>query len=266
MKIKSSEKFMYAKNPLIQVLAQIRFDRCQSLMSGPTEAQKRVFANSGFVTETIEQSASIQIEFGSNAGESTPPIAPIPIVFHYGAVDEQSKLSVCADFIAVSCTKYVDWTQFKSLLLPAFTGFAELNTHLKVNRVGLRYRDLIERENLGLQGVPWSELLAPIICGVFGAEDFFQDDLIEEAGVEQQVTQVLLNFRESKLLLQSALLRSTGEQPTQAVLIDTDFYRELPEKTASSMVGNIIESLHKNADAAFRCCIKEKLHVAFGPT
>ena len=256
---------MYEKNPIIEVLAQVRFDRLDALMAGPSVMLKALFNECGFLTETTEQSASIQINFGSSTEQPSPPFIPVPPVFHYVAADEQSKLSVCADFVAVSCNKYVDWTQFKSRLIPVFTSFAEMNPHLNVIRIGLRYRDLIERENLGLQGVPWGELLAPIICGVFGAQDFFEDDAIKEQAVEQQVSQVLLNFGESKLLLQSALLRSTDELSTQAVLIDSDFYCELPEKMVASMVEKVIDSLHENADAVFRRCIKDKLHVAFQP-
>ena len=121
----------------------------------------------------FSQSASIQIAFGpgSTVSESaaSAPAPGIPAIFHFSSQDGQRKFSACADFVAFSTSTYTEWKDFKASFMEGFAAFAAIyGGQAAVRRVGLRYKDLIEREPLtvlfGQSGLGKSSLLN---AGVF---------------------------------------------------------------------------------------------------
>ena len=271
MKIKESPRVLYGNNPLIEVLAQVRFDRLLSLVSDAPKELQGALSKAGYVQLDIEQSASIQIAFGPGSTVSeraaSAPAPGIPAIFHFSSQDRQRKFSVCADFVAYSTSTYTEWKDFKASFMEGFAAFAAIyGGQAAVRRVGLRYKDLIEREPLNLAGVPWRDLLAPIVSGVFSADDFAEAGTFDEQAIEQQASQVLLGLDSCKVLLQSAILRSVQDSSRQAFLVDSDFFKDLSGLSVeNSGIAPLLEDLHRNANAVFRHCIKERLHAALLP-
>lgn len=271
MQIKELPRVLYDNNPLIEVLAQVRFDRLLSLSGDAPKALQVALSKAGYTQLNIEQSASIQIAFGPGStvseGAAPMPGPGIPTIFHFSSQDGQRKFTVCADFVAFSTSTYTEWKDFKASFMQGFAAFAAIyGDQAAVRRVGLRYKDLIEREALNLAGVPWSELLAPIVSGVFSAHDLAEPGTFDEQAIEQQASQVLLRLDNCKVLLQSAILRSAQDSSRQAFLVDSDFFKDLSGLTAkNSGIAPLLDDLHRNANAVFRHCIKEKLHAALLP-
>lgn len=270
MRIKSSPRVIYDHNPLVEVVCQARFDRNLQLQAGvPHEFQARI--RETYPRLRTEQLASIQIISGPSAEPLTEPVtgrqSSVSTIYHFSSEDQERTISVSADFLSFGCTKYVRWENFKAEFISALNAFTDIYPHPVIQRLGLRYKDLIERESIGLTGVEWSELLSPIVAGVFSADNFFDQPLTtpDERSI-RQTSQSVLMLEECGLLLQSALMSSFGEAPTYAFLIDTDFFHEHPQHSvALEKTSESLEILHKNADAIFRACIKDRLHHALGP-
>lgn len=270
MKIKSSARVRYSQNPLVEVLCQIRFHRLLALETeAPAELQDK-FAEAGYPILTVDRQPTIQINWSAlgvgDAVHHDPGSAPSPDVYHFASLDGVRKISLHSEFIAFSCQKYEDWPHFRSGLDEVIELFLGRYPHAAPVRVGLRYKDLVSREELGLAGVPWNELLEPLVGGVFNATDYFEDGRLDETKVSHQATQIGLELDDCELLLQTALLKSADGSGSQAFLIDTDFYQESPTYELSfAKMDQSLRSLHNSAGAIFRHCIKEKLHHALGP-
>jgi uncharacterized protein (TIGR04255 family) len=271
MKIKQSDpkRVVYKHNPLVEVLCQIRVERVLRLDTGAPDAFQQKFA-AKYPKLIEEQVASFQVVVGPGQPGAVDQL-PTPAaakIYHFISADERTKVSVSADFVSFSCEVYERWESFKEQALEAFFGFLEIYPEAAPARIGLRYKDLIVRENLGLQGTPWSQLLTPFVSGVFAVEDFLEEPLTvaDEARI-QQASQATLRLDECGLLVQSTMLRSAYAEPQTAFLIDSDFFRDSssydlrPGKTSENL-----EALHGNAYALFRRCITETLHNALGPT
>lgn len=134
-------------------------------------------------------------------------------------------------------------------------------------RLGLRYRDVIEREPLNLAGTPWHELIRPFLLGPLSPVAL-NDLAPPEEDVGSFISQATLRLNDCSLLLQGSLLTSV-DGDTRAFLIDGDFFCEgnvdgdiLSNKTN---LAASLELLHNNAGVLFRRCITEKLHNALGP-
>lgn len=267
MKIRTSKRFIYEHNPLVEVLAQVSFDRILDLASdGPKDLQAAL-SSLGYTQLDIEQSASVQIAFGpgSQLPQATP--AALPTIYHFSTPDGQRKLSISSDFATFSCLVYKEWQVFEAQLMEGLRAFAGQYGFANIKRVGLRYKDLIQRESLGLAGYPWKKLLAPVVAGIFSTDDFSETGDIEEAAIEQQASQVVMRLETCKLLLQSALLRSTEDEKLQAFLIDADFFNEFAGMPLDiERISAMFKILHASADDLFGHCIEEPLHGALGPT
>lgn len=110
---------------------------------------------------------------------------PIP---QYDFISEQRywKISLCSEFIQLTTTEYEDRDGFKERLRPATETFSDIyDRNISVGMV-LYYRDVIDREQLGLDGIPWDELLNPAIAG-----ELADDDLQEKEVINLQRTMTL---------------------------------------------------------------------------
>lgn len=271
MKIKQSARVRYTQNPLVEVLCQVRFSRLLALETHPPAELQVSFAEAGYPTLTIESQPSIQIAWSNNVAKesaSLPTAArPIPAaVYHFTSLDGTRKISLTSEFIAFSNEKYEEWKIFRDELIKVLGLFLKIYSHASPIRLGLRYKDLISREQLGLTGIPWSELITPFVGGVFHAKTYFENDDLNEILVSHQTAQVGLSLDDCELLLQTALLKAADDSGLQAFLIDADFFQESPKYHLSfAKIEDSLRTLHDSAGAVFRHCIEEKLHHALGP-
>jgi uncharacterized protein (TIGR04255 family) len=131
----------------------------------------------------------------------------------------------------------------------------------------LRYKDLIEREAIGLAGRPWNELLAPFIVGAYSSPELFEEPPTVQHDQSIQLSgQFVFSLDDCVLMLQTAVLQSSDEIPKRAFLIDSDFFHESPARAVTiDNIPGTLDTLHKNSGALFRACIQEPLHAALGP-
>lgn len=267
MKIKTSRRVVYAHNPIVEVVCQVRFSRLLALDThSPVKFQEQ-FAGSDYPTLTVDFPPSIQISWNqARSPQLSSDVATASPVYHFASKDGLSKVSLSSEFIAFSCQTYSSWEIFRTELMRVVTAFMNIYPAALPTRVGLRYRDLILREALGLQGTPWDELLSPLVGGIFNAKSCFDSDSVDERSIAHLGAQVGLSLDDCELLLHTALLRSSDGAEQQAFLIDSDFYMESPKHNLSFVeIEKSLEPLHTSAGAIFHHCIKEKLHDALGP-
>lgn len=268
MKIKSTTRVIYRHNPLAEVICQVRFDRILELQdSSPHSFQGLVERT--FPHLTVEHSASIQVVTSQRNSltdyEKNP--ASAPTIYRFASENGDKKVSICADFFSFACTRYSRWEDFKVEFSTLFEKFSSFYPKTALKRIGLRYKDLVLREPLGLEDTPWGELISPAVAGIFATGSFFDPSLnVTDERMLQQGQQAVIMLDECDILLQSAVLTNTDSPPKRAFLIDSDFYHESERHivTRSSLMESI-EILHTNAGALFRACITDKLHDALGP-
>jgi uncharacterized protein (TIGR04255 family) len=268
MKLIPAPRVVYEHNPLVEVVCQIRFERVMELQTSPPARFQAEFARERYTVTNEEHAAALQLVFGAGADQSMKPpavqTATIPVTYHFANSEGTKQISVNAEFFAFRCARYERWEKFKVELSDGFEAFQKFYPALAVNRVGLRYKDLIERESLGLEGVPWKDLLSSSIAGLL-SKDLFEDSASAPGDIKHS-SQAVIRLDDCALLLQTALLLSNDEMPREAFLIDADFFHEQPRfKLDASTVNETLDILHKNAGSLFRRCIKEPLHDALRP-
>lgn len=270
MKIEAYGRVVYQNNPLAEVVSQVRFEHLGDLGEDEKLALKAEFAAAGFPAYSEAVSVSLVLQVDGNAADaSSVQSIPQQKIYQYASVDGIWCVAVCCDFVGLTCNKYLGWGDFLSRLETAVQIFLGRHADAVPTRIGLRYKDVIEREPLGLDGVPWHELISSFLLGPLAPNSLAENQTAVEDEISNFNAQSLLRLDDAMLLLQSSLLTSIDAQ-RRAFLIDADFYNEgnlesdllVDPKVFSAR----LNALHANAGAMFRRGITERLHHALRPT
>jgi len=268
MRIESSERIVYEHNPLAEVVCQVRFERLDEMSDAVVDALKLEFAAEGYPGFFEETTFGIVHHFGTDGGVQQPVALPQIRIRHFSSTDGAWKISICVDFVALTCLRYTSWGEFLPRLLAAAASFQLKYQGVVPLRLGLRYKDVIEREPLGLAGVAWHELIKPFLLGPLAPDALAEGQTATDADTESFLSQMSLRLNDAMLLLQSSLLTSVDGQ-RRAFLIDADFFNEGDLEpgllTASELLLGRLDALHANAGALFRRGITERLHHALRP-
>lgn len=272
MRIEAYERVVYQYNPLAEVICQIRFGRTEELSSPDRVLLRGKLAALGF-SESREERA-ITHEFTFDAADGKAALAktsrmPESLLLHFSTSDNVWKATRAPDFIALTCLKYTSWDDFLGRLLKVASALSTVGSVADVSRIGLRYRDLIEREPIGLDGVPWHELISPFLLGPLVPGALASEQVPSEDDIVGFIAHAQLQLEGSKLNLQSSLLRSKDEA-RRAFLVDSDFYvdNDLGHCDLSDefVLSEFLSPLHAHAGALFRRSITDRLHDALRPT
>lgn len=269
MIIESSDRVVYQHNPLSEVVCQLRFKKMQDITDIDKDALREEYLAAGYPNFAEEITFGFVQQIVPNSDTVASPVEfPRIRIFHFSSVDNFWRISVCSEFVALTCLKYSGWSDFLPRLLLASRVFVKKYQNIEPLRIGLRYKDVIEREPLGLNGVDWQELIHSFLLGPLAPNALAPNQTALDGDVVNFLSHTLLRLESAMLLLQSSLLTSTdGER--RAFLIDADFYNENeiePELLRNdAMLAARLDSLHANAGALFRRGITERLHNALRP-
>jgi uncharacterized protein (TIGR04255 family) len=247
------QRVIYKKNPLIEGSFQVRFPRFLSIETEPpSEFQKLVIGQ--FPIYEQRQVFQISISVGG------PERSDMPGKMHaFQSSDRNATIILASDSLAVSCSRYRSWEEFVPLVSQALDAF-QLTYHLGMfTRVGLRYINVVARDDLGLSDRPWSDLLQPHIAGGFLGPS------LSEADVLAKTTVLTVKLSDGDHVLLRHGLVTQNETKKIAYLIDSDFYNEEQRDAGLDAILEVAGRLHTNSGRLFRWCISDRLHVAMDP-
>ncbi len=248
-----SERVVFKKNPLVQVICQLRFPPILAIVSKePAEFQEKVRTTHPL----YEKGLALPQEIAAILAQ-LPIAAPVPegIVHKFLSEDRTSEVDLTRDFIAVATTKYVRWEEFQATVRMAMAALESDYRPAFYSRIGLRYRDVIDREKLGIASRPWSELIRASLIG-----------LVADSGIGGQVssvqsqTQINLGSDEFLLLQHGSTPLPSGGQ---GYAIDADFHTEA--KRAGNEVFDVLGRFNREAGNFFRWAITSELSAALEP-
>lgn len=243
----------------------MRVDPLPSYLASVSALNENLIAI-GYPVAFIEEINTLIVQVGPDDVHSgVPQSDPAPLlVYHSTTSDSSWRISHSVDFIALTCTKYTEWEGFKDRLIEFIELFKKEVGPSSVIRVGLRYKNVIDREKLGLADFEWKELLHPFVLGPLAAQNLCGNG-VPEKDVASFFFQSNLLLDDCELLFQGGLARSVDGQKTIFV-IDADFYLESEEfidcMTERNRLDDALNRLHSNAGNIFLKTIQEKLYHA----
>lgn len=162
------------------------------------------------------------------------------------------------DFIAITEHKYSRWEAFKSHLELAEKSFRETYSPAYYSRLGLRYRNVIDRKRIGAGGVHWDELLKPYFVGLLGA-----DAVKHSVRENRSISHIALNgpFHGTVILQQGLANVAAGSDPVY--FVDADFHSE--GTYTNEQAFTILTDFNRLSGNLFRWAITDRLEQLLQP-
>lgn len=260
MPFPDSPRVKYASNSLNEVICQFRFPPILKIEAeAPVVFQEEIRAAFPLYQEKLPQ---VQL----------PPNLPLPkeivqalsreggVAREFSSEDEIWCITLTRDFLALTCKKYSRWEEFYGRLEVAAAALRKVYAPAFYTRIGLRYRNIIQRSVLGLQSVPWRELLPAHVVGIIAQEEISRT-------VEHSLAEAVVGLMEydGHVHIKHGLLAvetSAGEE--QCYMIDADFFAN--EKTGVNDAEGKLRYFNRKSGCLFRWFITEKLHNAMEPS
>ena len=253
------ERCRYRENPLAEVICQLRFPEILAISAeAPVEFQEAIRSEyPGFARRQELPAPRITGTPGNLTLQKQQPITN----YQFSSPDGVWRVNLTGTFISLTCSRYTCWEDFAARLDKPLAAFIRIYKPAYFERVGLRYLNFISRFQLGLEGVPFSELIAPCYLGPL-AEDDVQEASATRCSVDAEMA--LRGGCRVKLHAGPGLVKRGNKEDKEVKFIfDQDLY--MPGQLKLNLVAGALQTLHTQADSIFRGAITDKLHEAMEP-
>ncbi len=250
----------YRRHQLAEVICQFRFPEILAISAkAPVDFQEAIRAEFPQYSKRMETPAPT---FTGTPGNLTVQSKEQIVNHQFVSRDGKWRVNLTGKFISLSCSAYSGWEDFAARLDKPLASFIQIYKPAYFERVGLRYLNFISRSSLGLEGVPFRELIEPCYLGPLSEEDVVEGN-VTRCSVDCELA--LRGGCRAKLHAGPGLTKRNG-QPDKEVkfIFDQDLY--MPGQLQLNLAVGALQTLHHQADALFRGAITDKLHEAMEPT
>lgn len=259
MPFPDAERVIYEKNPLEEVICQLRFPPILRIdTESPSGFQERIRADYPFykAKPALKLPAGIPAELAALIATDLP-FGHGQAAHEFTSRDEKWTLSLTREFVALTCRRYDRWENFKDHLRVPLEALQALYSPPFFTRIGLRYRDVLRRSSLGLEEVGWAQLLQPWMAGALAVPEVAKD-------IEHSASELMLRLpdQHSRVRVHHGQAVDDKSQE-QCYVIDADFFSEYQTETAHAI--ELLDFLNKQSRLFFRWCITDRLHQAMRP-
>ena len=251
MPFPKSQRILFTKNPLEQVVCQLKFPTILSISANePHEFQELirhdypVFTRE--VTEAVPQEISaILRQIGGVTGVNEA------VHYKFTSDDATRVATLNKEFIALTELNYQKWEDFYTELEKIRAALEKIYEPAFYTRIGLRYVDVIDKQKLEIEEIPWSDLLIPEFIGALKDRDvgtsikLMREDLSIDLSTE---------IPDANVRVQHGLIKQDNPH---VYFIDADFYVENRRK--SDDIPGILSSFNELAGNLFRWSISPRL-------
>ncbi len=253
------ERCRYAKNPLADVICQLRFPEILSIETElPARFQELI--RQEFPLYSVRKETPPPKLTGT-PGNLSVQQQPQNNNYQFSSADGVWRVNLTSRFISLTCSRYSCWEAFARMLDKLLAAFIQIYQPAHFTRVGLRYLNFISREELNLENVPYRELIEAPYLGLLADEE------VNELSAARCSMDAELSIRggcKCKLHAGPGLVKRNG-QPDREIkfIFDQDLYMD--GNIEVKLSAPALQTLHSQAWSIFRGAITDTLHDAMKP-
>ena len=263
MPFPASEREVYRRNPLIQVICQLRFPAILKLSAeSPHQFQDAVRADYPLYETRTSLPNNLPPFFKEGISafmESLPLSAQAGLrEHHFFTEDKIRMLSLNQEFVAITDNQYTDWQSFREQVTLAEGILQELYNPAHYGRVGLRYVDMLDRKEIGIPERPWNELLNASFVGMLGATELESNEF---QALSTEATLCIPDVERGFVKIKHGLAKAQ-EKEEQVYVIDADFFTDQRRDRHESL--QVLDTFNRWGGYLFRWAAAESLRDALG--
>ncbi len=253
------ERCQYRCNQLADVICQLRFPEILTINANPPAVFQEEIRGD-FPRYSARPEASAPRLTGA-PGNLQVENKPATINYQFASADGCWRINLTSSFISLACNRYTNWETFAKKLDAPLAAFIKIYKPAYFERIGLRYLNFFSRQELNLEGTPFSELFQPCYLGVLAEEDLFEQSA-SRSSVDAEIS--IKGGCHAKIHAGPGIVKRNGQTDKEVKFIfDQDLY----------MTGNVpvnysagaLQTLHAQAYPIFRGAITDLLHNALEP-
>ena len=249
----------YRSNQIAEVICQLRFPEILSISTIAPAAFQDAIRDEfpQFIRRQDLPAPKITGMPGHLSLENQPGV----INYQFSSADGTWRVNLTSRFISLTCNRYSSWEDFAKKLDKPLAAFIQIYKPAYFERIGLRYLNFISRYELGLEGVPFSQLISPCYLGPLMEED------VQEANSTRCNVDAELNIRGGcrlKVHAGPGFVKKNGKSDQEVKFIfDQDLF--MPGQIPVNLSAGALQTLHAQAWSIFRGAITDQLHNAMDP-
>ncbi|MDJ0897416.1 MAG: TIGR04255 family protein [Xenococcus sp. MO_188.B8] len=259
MKFPESERVIYEKNPLVDVICQLQFPPILRIsQQPPVDFQDRIreeypifeFSQGNQLPPEI---SNIMQQLGSSLISNQTYI--------FKSEDSIWQIVLNQNSITLSTRKYERYEIFKKKFQDVIYIFEEIYKPSFYSRVGLRYRDLILPSKLNVQNFNWSELIPNHIASELHSPEM-------ASSITAFMKNLQMSSDDKQIAFNHGLVTARDgktQKEEEAYLLDADF-STTTKVSRNDNVWDTIDMFNKMARNLFRWSITDKLHNILNPS
>ncbi len=252
----TENRCIYSKNQITEVICQLRFPEILTIGANlPVDFQEAI--REEFPRYSARQETPAPKLSGTPGHlqlENQPPVTN----YQFVSADGVWRVNLTSRFISLACCRYTSWEDFAAKLDKPLAAFIRLYKPAFFERVGLRYVNAISRKSLGLEDVPYRELIEKCWLGILS------DEQIIESSASRSTVDAEFGLRggcKAKLHAGPGLLKRNGKpDPEVKFIFDMDLF--MPGKLELNLAAGALQTLHAQSWSIFRGAITDTLHDA----
>ena len=249
----------YRSNQIAEVICQLRFPEILSISASAPAAFQDAIRDE--FPQFVRRQDLPAPKISGVPGHMTLENQPGVINYQFSSADGVWRVNLTGRFISLTCNRYTGWEEFAKKLDKPLAAFIQIYKPAYFERIGLRYLNFISRYELGLEGVPFSQLISPCYLGPLMEED------VQEANSTRCNVDAELNIRGGcrlKVHAGPGLVKKNGKADQEVKFIfDQDLF--MPGQVPVNLSAGALQTLHAQAWSIFRGAITNRLHDAMDP-
>ena len=249
----------YGANQLAEVICQFHFPEILSIAANsPADFQEVIRQQYPRFQRRMEIPAPKLV---GKPGQFRLENQPGNINCQFVSADDIWRVNLTTRFISLSCSSYTSWEDFAAHLDKPLAAFIQIYRPAYFQRIGLRYRNVISRQALGLEEKHFSELIAPCYLGPLPEPD------VNEATATRCTLDLEMASRGGcRIQIHAGPGQVRNRENTDKetkFIFDQDLY--IAGNVAPNLSAAALNTLHNQAWAVFRGAITDTLHHAMEP-
>lgn len=253
----------YHNAPAHEVICQLRFPTILSINNVEPAAFQEAIRDAFPQYARREDVAPPKV---TGLGGPAPKVEQQPPVtnYHFLSADNQWKLNLTKDFIALSTLHYPGWETFARQLDKPLAAFIQLYQPAFFQRVGLRYVNIFSRAKLGLEQEKWADLIAPAYTGPLTEPDVVEENFLNCAC---DLLFKLDSSCQAKIHAGPGRVKNSApnapQDPEVKFILDLDL--SMGGNIACTLSAGALETLHGHAGRLFEGAVTDTLRNAMQP-
>lgn len=254
----------YRSTPIHEVICQLRFPTILNINHvEPADFQEAIRQEfpQYFRRQTPTPPQITGLDTPNPRVEQQPPVTN----YYFLSADGHWKLNLTRDFIALSTRLYPGWEAFARQLDKPLAGFIRIYQPSYFQRLGLRYVNILSRSKLGVEDVPWTDLIAPAYTGPLLESDVTDDRFLN---YDCNLALKLDSSCQAKVHTGLGRLKKAApnapQDPEMKFIFDMDL--SMGGSISCTLAAAGLETLHGHAGRIFEGAIKDRLREAMDLT